>query len=544
MKKILCLVLCLALLAGVLPLAAHAVTTIDKVSLTLAYPEAGKEPPQTATWNGTGYSVHAIDWLDSGANRYLEPGEKIQAGHSYAVTIWVEADSGYEFNAANDNTPSISASVNGEWVEVTKAYEYKAWAMVTLTYYFSRIPEKEWIKSVDLSIPAPVAGEKPTYYQISTNTYRLGNVYFSGETNPKMKNGIAWYPTATGDWMTPETAVFDANTAYTMHCLIFPAEGYRFTNDAVVRVNGKTAKTSLDYDTFLAVTYNFPATGSAHTHTPSEWRTTGIYHYTVCTTCGDMLEQEDHYGGVSSCAEPMVCSACGYAYKEPHENHTPDTSKWIARIDMYHFHACKYCGAHCDIEDHKWSPTYLYQDSAGHAWICADCKGKSEVMPHTPGPEATETAPQTCKDCGYIIAPAKNHTHELTEVKAQEPTCTEAGVKAHYTCAGCSDLFADKDGKNKMDDISLPALGHDINDGKCTRCDYAEPGAQVPDSTQEPTAEATEPATDPTVAPTEKPDVPQKPKLPSYLPLLIVLCCVGAAAVAVIIIVVIKRKKG
>ena len=89
------------------------------------------------------------------------------------------------------------------------------------------------------------------------------------------------------------------------------------------------------------------------------------------------------------------------------EYHVPDTSKWIARGDMYHYHACTICGAHCDPEDHRWSPTYLYQDSTGHAWICADCKATSAIEKHNPGAEATETTPQPCKDCGYIITPAK-----------------------------------------------------------------------------------------------------------------------------------------
>lgn len=579
-KRIYAVLLCMTILLSFLPVNARAASTIDKISLTLDYPEAGKTPPMTATWHGTGYNVYDIEWFDCSEDRFLETGDRIQANHQYTATIWVEAQDGYEFQAANDNTPSISASVNGQWVEPVKAFEYKAWAMVTLTYYFSAVPAKGWIKSVDLNIPAPVAGDKPFYEHISTGSYALSNVYFSGETNPKMKNGIAWYPTATGDWMTPATAVFDANTAYTLHCLVFPNEGYRFTNDAVIRVNGNVAESSLDYDTFQSVTYHFPATGNAHAHTPSDWRTTQVYHYTVCTTCGDMLEQEDHYGGVSSCAEPMICSACGYAYKEAHENHTPDTSKWVARAEMYHFHKCSVCGAHCDIEEHRWSPRYHAVDASGHAYQCADCKGYDLVKPHTPGPAATESTPQTCTECGYIITPATNHKHELTRVPQTPADCTHAGNIEYYFCVGCNDCFTDAAAKNKIPEymsVEVGALGHTVSnfwscdgeyhwrtcticstvldetrtlheeaDGKCTTCGYVTgSGSTVqedPGKETKPTASDVDeaPSAD---APNSQISLPIEIKNISWaMVVMIGLVCFGASITATVIILKSKEK--
>lgn len=90
-KRILSIFLCLVLLLCFLPVTARAVTTVDKISVTLAYPEAGKNPPATATCNGNGYSIYAIDWFDRETNAFLESGEKIQADHAYEVTVWVEA---------------------------------------------------------------------------------------------------------------------------------------------------------------------------------------------------------------------------------------------------------------------------------------------------------------------------------------------------------------------------------------------------------------------------------------------------------------------
>lgn len=210
---------------------------------------------------------------------------------------------------------------------------------------------------------------------------------------------------------------------------------------------------------------------TTHVHTPSEWRTTGAYHYKACVTCGEFLEQEDHRGGTATCHEKGICTVCGYAYIEENEDHTPDTSKWVARGDMYHFHPCTYCGAHCDIEDHRWSPTYLYKDASGHAWICADCNANSAIEKHNPGPAATETTPQTCKDCGYILQSAKGHTHDLTRVPQVPATCTQEGNIEYYFCTGCNDCFTDAEGKNKIPDtmsVMAGALGHTTSDTWCS----------------------------------------------------------------------------
>ena len=57
----------------------------------------------------------------------------------------------------------------------------------------------------------------------------------------------------------------------------------------------------------------------------------------------------------------------------------------------------------------------------------------------TPGAAATETDPQICTVCGYIIAPATGHIHHTTTlVPAVEATCVDMGHRAYYTCSGCS----------------------------------------------------------------------------------------------------------
>lgn len=338
------------------------------------------------------------------------------------------------------------------------------------------------IKDVDVTISRPIAGQYPSSTcTVETTTCSLYH------TDP-----VTW--TDESGKIVKATDKFQEGKQYTVSIWLAAKSGYVFQTDAAGNpkltgaINGDlppfiNKAYEQDPKEVIELTYTFASTQKApetteptksttptepaHTHTISDWRTTGAYHYKACTTCGEFLEQEDHKGGTATCSAKGKCSVCGYEYMEENENHIPDTSKWIARGEMYHFHACRLCGAHCDTEDHRWSPTYLYQDATGHAWICADCKAHSEVEKHNPGPAATETTPQTCKDCDYIIEPAKNHKHDLTKVPQAPATCTQEGNIEYYTCSGCSDRFADAAGTNIIPAdmcVAVGALGHTASD--------------------------------------------------------------------------------
>ncbi len=118
------------------PNTSYAMTTISNVYVSsLDEPEAGKIPDTTAT-AGKGYSVYSVDWYDETSSRFLEEGDKFIAGHKYYVQVWVEADNNYQFNYTNSYTPNVTGYINNAVAEVAKAYEYSAWAMVTLTYHY------------------------------------------------------------------------------------------------------------------------------------------------------------------------------------------------------------------------------------------------------------------------------------------------------------------------------------------------------------------------------------------------------------------------
>ena len=142
-----------------------------------------------------------------------------------------------------------------------------------------------------------------------------------------------------------------------------------------------------------------------------------------------------------------------------------------------YYYDCAYCN---QIGTTTWDSTTYGEhnyaavwssDADGHWHECSLCHGKKDEAAHTPGAAATETTPQKCTECDYIITPALGHTHHMTPVAAKPATCTEDGNKAYYVCSGCSKWYEDATGSVEITDHSsvvLGHLGHDWADATCT----------------------------------------------------------------------------
>lgn len=195
-------------------------------------------------------------------------------------------------------------------------------------------------------------------------------------------------------------------------------------------------------------------TVAAKGHGAGVWRYNSTHHYLKCPDCLEIIPGSDapHTGGVATCMQRAVCEVCGQSYGE--------------------------------IGTHDWTAFWVYQDEFGHAYACNwdRCNAYDTRYPHVPGPAATETEPQLCTECAYVIAPAKNHRHNLTKVEAKDATCFDPGNTEYYSCSGCADIFKDEKGTEKLDRTSVitAPLGHMIGDDwcydedfhwrECTRC--------------------------------------------------------------------------
>ena len=92
-------------------------------------------------------------------------------------------------------------------------------------------------------------------------------------------------------------------------------------------------------------------------------------------------------------------------------------------------------------EDKPHTHTYSTEwstDETNH-WHECTCGDKKDVAAHTPGAEATETTPQTCAVCGYVIKAALGHTHNFNQKNTSEAylkssaTFTKKAVY-YYSC--------------------------------------------------------------------------------------------------------------
>ena len=75
---------------------------------------------------------------------------------------------------------------------------------------------------------------------------------------------------------------------------------------------------------------------------------------------------------------------------------------------------------------HTWQ-TEWSKDEKNHWYACSDCDEKKDLAAHIPGPEATETTPQTCTVCGYVMQPAK----ELKNINDSNITISDIATQIY-----------------------------------------------------------------------------------------------------------------
>ena len=72
---------------------------------------------------------------------------------------------------------------------------------------------------------------------------------------------------------------------------------------------------------------------------------------------------------------------------------------------------------------------------------------------------------KVCKRCGLESEqepiPAIGHIHKMQLVEAKEATCTEPGNIKYYHCEKCGENYEDEDGTIHIQDVVIPAKGHD-----------------------------------------------------------------------------------
>ena len=200
--------------------------------------------------------------------------------------------------------------------------------------------------------------------------------------------------------------------------------------------------------------------------------------YYKCDVCGKWFEDATANVEITDHSS-VVLTALGHDYTERIVDaaHKKSTATDCRSHDTYWYDCTR--GDHNAKDDpaasDKWYEStnagpHNYDESAwgykgadGHAHKCRYDDTHDTPVAHTPGAAATETTPQTCTECGYIITPALGHTHSMTKVDANPASCTEKGNIEYYKCDGCGKLFADATGNVELtaDQVVVAATGHD-----------------------------------------------------------------------------------
>lgn len=517
-------------------------------------PVAGNMPGYSFTIEGSSYGFYPTEpvvWRDKTNNfKQLDSSDTFIQGHEYQLCIWLSAnrEGGFTFRTDQYGNPQVNVTINS-WApdKVNKAYEQDGREVIEILYTFPACAAAHTCqpKLVPMQKQTCVMPGFKAYYECA-----CGKCYedAAGTKLITDMDGYGIIPAdghKEGDWSYNGTHHYKkcttcreiipgteaAHSGGTASCIEKaqcstcgasygeldsehrwgPGWDYKdASGHAWICADCKTHSEIYAHKPGPAATETSPQTctdcgyviqPALHVHTPGDLRYNSGEHYRYCTVCGEMMENENHKGGKATCVEKGKCTVCGYAYLPENEDHTPDT-KWTACAGLYHAKLCKLCGAHCTPEEHK------------------------------PGAAATETSPQTCTVCGYIITPAKNHTHKLSKVEMVPATCLKEGMKEHYACSGCSDKFTDAEGKNKIPEsetLKLPALEHeysgqwehsdtehwmicgnckepleqtrmkhDLQNGKCQLCGYTEKaGTDETPSTGTGPTDTTPAATDP-----------------------------------------------
>ena len=262
---------------------------VPEVDLTVTTPKEGQNPSYTVGCGSDAYyavggsgnytefrkwymSSDGYDWWEINGNH------SFMSGYYYKFVVDIQTKSGYEFQLYDNGSsvvPDVSATVNGYYANVIKAYDQDPSRYVTVEYDFGECSDSIVEKITVEKVTAPVAGEKPNYnysirgggYQMNTAKNAYEDIYWK---NPPeqwyfIKNGIGWYDLTKNDWVY-EHETFIAGHEYQVRVYVKTEDGFEFAHTknyeptVTATVNGYAAApitTGSDCTWYQQVQYTF-----------------------------------------------------------------------------------------------------------------------------------------------------------------------------------------------------------------------------------------------------------------------------------------------
>ncbi|MBR5284552.1 MAG: hypothetical protein IKU27_05840, partial [Clostridia bacterium] len=313
--------------------------TISEVHLTVTAPKEGEKPSYTVglgseaykpVGNYNNYKDYRQWYMSSDGDEWwvINENQTFISGYYYKFVVDIQTASGYEFAVYDDGTsiqPNVSATVNGYYAKVIKAYEQDPSTYITVEYNFGECNDSIVEQVAIVDVTAPVAGQRPNYtynilgtgYQMNTDKNAYKDIYWTNPTEKwyYIKNGIGWFDVTEEDWVY-EHETFIPGHEYEVNVYLFAEDGYEFAHDKwynmqiTATVNGQTAE--------------FKNTGS-----DCAWYQQIEYTFT--------------------CAQPKVDTLLLYDLDAPQAGKTPDTEVTAAYPEFYEVSAVRWL----DEEDNE-----------------------------------------------------------------------------------------------------------------------------------------------------------------------------------------------
>lgn len=444
--------------------------TLDKTAVTL---KAGASATLKAFLNGTGAAAGSVTFISSNA----------------AVAA---VDANGTVTAVSPGSADISCTQSGGTTAVCKVTVQKAEPSYTVPT-LDGITYDSGKTLADVVLPSGWTWDSPaTVPTVAVSSYPA-TFTPSDTVNYNTVKKLLTLNVAKG---TPSPSSYTVPTGLqtvsgnTLASLKLPAGFTWETPGTVLDTKGTvTCKASYNPDPAncntvtgidIAVTVNEKAAEECTTHTFGEWETAAG---AGCTTPGSDT-RSCHVCGYK---ETRTFPALGHSYtaavtKEPTEAETgirtctctrcgDSYTETIAALPPSHKHSYTAAVTKEATCTEKGVKTFTCscgdsytEDMApiGHNYSAAVTKQPTEAE--------TGVRTYTCTGCGdsYTETIAKlppSHKHSYTSAVTKEASCTEKGVKT-FTCS-CGDSYTE--------DIAAP--GHNMANGKCTRCGYTQTGS-------------------------------------------------------------------
>jgi len=284
-------------------------------------PIAGQKADFTAALGATGYRFatgydypYGVEWVDNTIGASLSENDTFIGGHSYEVYVRVVLNDGYTASG------SLTGSLNGEAISPSKTtISGTTVIMLMKEYTCSGV-----VSNIDITIPEPVAGDKPNFTKIE------GEGYYSEGANSPYKNGIKWYDEMTNSHLVSgTTGTFIEGNKYTVTINLRADEHFEIMDNATAKVNGKTATVYVNEGQYATVTYTFTALHKCNStlvaKVDATCTTAGKQAYYHCDGCDKDYEDEAGTKEISDITTWGVIKATGHTIEIQNKKDATET---------------------------------------------------------------------------------------------------------------------------------------------------------------------------------------------------------------------------